>query len=185
MERKLSEAGSFSPKFLPLRASEISLWSCPVSDPAKGAHGVFMSPTWAVRSCDLASSFVGKSFWRDSTMLPSLHHQGFGWRRKNDPEHMQFALRGVKHTSSPPLVLALTPISLHLALLALARLRLGEVYYCYWTQVRLPATQKPILERQVLVGKEKLLIQEAGNLGRRWTRVQKPALKILLDHESF
>ena len=35
------------------------------------------------------------------------------------------------------------------------------------------ATQKPRLERQVLVGKESCFIQEASNLGRSQTQVQE------------
>ena len=57
--------------------------------------------------------------------------------------------------------------------------------FCYQTQVQLFTTQKPILERQVLLGKERLLYSGGWQPGRRQTCVQKPTPEILLDHESF
>lgn len=44
--------------------------------------------------------------------------------------------------------------------------------------------EKSILERQVLVGKERFN-QEADSLGRKWTHVPKLTLKILLGREYF
>ena len=58
----------------------------------------------------------------------------------------------------------------------------------YWTQVWLLTTRKGILLRKkVLVEMKSLLVGMARGwqLGRRWTCVQKPALKILLNHECF
>ena len=45
--------------------------------------------------------------------------------------------------------------------------------FCYWPQVWLLAAWKPILQRQVLVQRKVCFIQEAGDLGRRWTHVQR------------
>ena len=68
-----------------------------MSDIAKGADEVFISPTWAVTARDLVSSFVGEWGCKESDMTeqllslslsfggalpcaliirPSLHHQG-------------------------------------------------------------------------------------------------------------
>ena len=46
---------------------------------------------------------------------------------------------------------------------------------CHWTQVQLLVTQKPMLERQLLVERKGCFISEAGNWGRRQTCVQRPA----------
>ena len=35
------------------------------------------------------------------------------------------------------------------------------------------------------VGRKDALIRKAGNVGRRWTRVQRPTPEILLSHDSF
>lgn len=40
-------------------------------------------------------------------------------------------------------------------------------------------------ERQLLVERENAFIRKASNLGRRWTHVPRPTLKILLSHDSF
>ena len=44
------------------------------------------------------------------------------------------------------------------------------------TQVQLFATQKPIHKSECWLEKKSCFIQEVGDLGRRWTHVQKPAL---------
>ena len=58
-------------------------------------------------------------------------------------------------------------------------------YYCYQTQVRLVSAQMIIIKRQVSVERKDVLIRKPGNLGRRWTHVPRPTLKILLSYESF
>lgn len=68
VERELPRADPYSPKFFtssfrsfPLERS--NAWSCQPS-----TWGIHEFSTWAVRLYDLASSLVGKPFWRDSTM---------------------------------------------------------------------------------------------------------------------
>jgi len=49
------------------------------------------------------------------------------------------------------------------------------------SQVRLLAAQKPIIEGAGAVDRKDGLFRKAGNLGRRWTHVQQPTLKIVLS----
>lgn len=61
----------------------------------------------------------------------------------------------------------------------------GDWQNCYRNEVWLLATQKPVIEGQVLVERTDALFRKASNLGRRWTLVQRPTGKVLLSHDIF
>ena len=55
----------------------------------------------------------------------------------------------------------------------------------YWTQFKLLTTQKIIIQEASVISMESALIRIARNLGRRWTCILRPILKIMLKYDSF